>query len=188
MSSPDKKKGNLKEKIFHEMVEYWINVGYLTLMFAAFTQYRRLVLAAHDITYTNYWVAVIEALVLAKVVMVGDVLRLGRRLEHKPLIYSTLLKTIVFSIFVALFTLIEHVIKGLWGGKAFAELFGNFLGKGYHELLAGCLVVFVAFIPFFAFRELGRVLGEGKIWTLFFRRRYEQQNKNTLAGRGALSA
>ena len=37
--------------------------------------------------------------------------------------------------------------------------------------ITGCLVIFVAFIPFFAFRELGRVLGEGKIRTLFFRKR-----------------
>jgi hypothetical protein len=167
MSSPDKK--NLKKKIVHEVTEYWINVAYLTLVFASFTQYRRLVLAAHDITYTNYWVAVIEALILAKVVMIGDVLHLGRRLEHKPLIYSTLLKTVVFTIFVGAFALIEQVIKGLWKGEAFVEQFGNFLGKGYHEVLAGCLVVFVAFIPFFAFREMGRVLGEGKIRTFFFR-------------------
>jgi hypothetical protein len=173
MSSLDKKK-NIKKKIVHEITEYWINVAYLTLVFASFTQYRRLVLAAHDITYTNYWVAVIEALVLAKVVMIGDVLHLGRRLEHKPLIYSTLLKTVVFTIFVGAFTLIEHVIKGLWKGEAFVEQFGNFLGKGYHEVLAGCMVVFVAFIPFFAFRELGRVLGEGKIRTLFFRKRDDQ--------------
>ncbi|KPK94616.1 MAG: hypothetical protein AMJ94_01160 [Deltaproteobacteria bacterium SM23_61] len=174
MSSPEKKKWNLKEKIFHEMVEYWINVVYLALVFAAFTQYRRFVLAAHDITYTNYWVAVIEALILAKVVMIGDVLHLGRRLEHKPLIYSTLLKTLVFSVFVGAFTLIEHVIKNLWNGKGLAAGLVNFFGKGFHELLAGCLVVFVAFIPFFAFRELGRVLGEGKIRTLFFRRRDDQ--------------
>ena len=92
MSSSDKKKRNLKKKIVHEFTEYWINVAYLTLVFASFTEYRRLVLAAHDITYTNYWVALIEALILAKVVMIGDVLRLGRHLEHKPLIYSTLLQ------------------------------------------------------------------------------------------------
>ena len=165
------KKENLKKKIFHELVEYWINVIYLTLVFAAFTVYRRIILAAHDVTYTNYWVAVIEALVLAKVVMIGDVLHLGRRLEHKPLIYSTLLKTIVFTIFVGAFTLIEHVIKGLWKGEAFVEQFGNFLGKGYHEVLAGSMVVFVAFIPFFGVKELGRVLGQEKIRALFFRRR-----------------
>jgi hypothetical protein len=156
------------------MAAYWMNVGYLTLVFAAFTQYRRLVLAAHDITYTNYWVAVIEALILAKVVMIGDALRLGRRLDQRPLIFSTLFRTVVFSLFVGAITLIEHGIKSLWMGKGFTEGLVGFLGKGSHELLAGCLVVFVAFIPFFAFRELGRVLGEGKIWALFFRRRADQ--------------
>jgi hypothetical protein len=30
MSSPDRKKMSLKQKIFHELVEYWINVGYPT--------------------------------------------------------------------------------------------------------------------------------------------------------------
>ena len=174
MNGLDKKKGNLKKKILHELAEYGITVIYLTLMFAAFTQYRRLVLAAHDITYTNYWVAVIEALILAKVVMTGDLLHLGRRLDQKPLIYSTLLKTVVFSLFVGAFTLIEHVIKSLLSGKGLAAGLIDFLGKGPHELLAGCLVIFVAFIPFFAFRELGRVLGEGKIWALFFRRRADQ--------------
>ncbi len=172
MSNPDKKKGSLKQKIVHEMAEYWINVVYLTFVFAAFTQYRRLVLAAHDIMYTNYWVAVIEALILAKVIIIGDVLHLGRRLEQKPLIFPTLLKTVVFSLFVGIFTIIEHVIKGLWNGMGVTGGVVEFLGKGNHELLAGCLIVFVAFIPFFAFRELGRVLGEeGKIWRLFFRGR-----------------
>jgi len=61
MNGPDKKKGDLKKKIVHEVVEYWINVCYLTLVFAAFTQYRRFLLAAHDISYTNYGFAVIEA-------------------------------------------------------------------------------------------------------------------------------
>ncbi|UCD58003.1 MAG: hypothetical protein JSV16_02500, partial [Candidatus Hydrogenedentota bacterium] len=93
MSSPDKKKGNLKKKIFQEMQEYWLIFFYLTLMFAAFTQYRRLSLAAHDITYTNYGIAVIQAAILAKVVMIADVFHLGRGLEQKPLIYSTLYKT-----------------------------------------------------------------------------------------------
>jgi len=174
MRSPDEKKGNLKKRIFHEMAEYWINVAYLSLVFAAFTQYRRLVLAAHDITYTNYWVAVIEALILAKVVMIGDALRLGRNLDQRPLIYSTLFRTVAFTLFVGVFTLIEHVIKGLWMGKGLTGGLVDFLGEGSHELLAGCLVVFVAFVPFFAFKELGRVLGESKIRTLFFQRKADQ--------------
>jgi len=171
MSSPGKNKGNLKEKIFHELAEYWINVIYLTLVFAAFTQYRRFLLAANDITYTNYWVAVIEALILAKVIMIGDVLHIGRGLEQRPLIFPTLYKTVIFTLFVCAFTVLEHAVKGLWTGTGFMEGISDFLGKGRHELLANSLVVFVAFIPFFGVKELGRVLGEEKISALFFRRR-----------------
>lgn len=171
MNNPETKQGNLKKKIAHEMGEYLIIVCYLALVFAAFTQYRRFLLAAYDITYTNYWVAVIEALILGKVVMIGDILHLGHRLEQKPLIYPTLLKTVVFTVFVAAFTLIEHAIKGLWEGKGAMGGLIDFFEKSPYELLAGSLIIFVSLIPFFAFRELGRVLGEGKLWVLFFKKR-----------------
>jgi hypothetical protein len=174
MSSTDKKKGGWKQRIFHEMFEYWMNFFYLALMFAAFTQYRRLVLAAHDIIYTNYGIAVIEAAVLAKVIMIGGVFRLGRGLEKKPLLFSTLYKTIVFSLFVAFFKLIEHMIMGLWKGKGLTQGLADFFGRGPYELLANVLVMFVAFIPFFAFKELGRVLEKVRVWDLFFRGRADQ--------------
>jgi hypothetical protein len=63
------------------------------------------------------------------------------------------------------------VIKGFWKGTGLPGDLVELLGKGPNEFFANALVVFVAFIPFFAFRELGRVLGEGKIRTLFFQRR-----------------
>jgi hypothetical protein len=177
MSNPDKKRGNWKEKVVHELTEYWVNVIYLALVFAAFTQYRRLLLAAHDITYTNYWVAVIEALILAKVVMIGDVVRLGRGLEHKPLIVPTLYKTVVFTLFVEVFTVLEHAIKGLLKGTGFMGGVADFVGTGSHELLADSLVVFVAFIPFFAVKELQRVYGKDELRALFFLRR-DPDSKN----------
>jgi hypothetical protein len=171
MNSTDTGKVSWKKKLLHELVEYWINVIYLTLVFASFTVYRRLILAAHDITYTNYGFAVIEALVLAKVIMIGAVLRLGRGLEQKPLIYPTLYKTAVFTLFVGVFTVIENVVKVLWKGTGFTGGSVDFLGKGHSEFIANALIVFVAFIPFFGIKELGRVLGQDKIRALFLRKR-----------------
>jgi len=168
MDSPDKKRSTWKEKIFHEVTEYWFNVIYLALVFAAFTEYRRLVLAAHDIAYTNYWVALIEALVLAKVIMIGGVMRLGRGLEDKPLIYPTLYKTAVFTVFVGVFKVIEHVIKGLWNKEGLTGGLVQISQMGLEVVLANSLVLLVAFVPFFAVKELGRVLGEEKIRALFF--------------------
>jgi hypothetical protein len=173
MNSPGRKKGSWKTLLFEEVVEFWITAAYLVMVFAAFTQYRRLLLAAYGITYTNYWVAVIEALILAKVIMIGAVLRLGRGLEDKPLIYPTLYKTVVFTVFVAVFTLFEHTIKGLWKGKGLMGGLVDYFGNGPHEFFAGALMLLVAFIPFFAVKELGRVLGKEKIGALFFQRRAE---------------
>lgn len=45
------------------------------------------------------------------------------------------------------------------------------MGRGKYELLTDSLVTFFAFIPFFAVKELERVLGEGKLGELFFWRR-----------------
>jgi hypothetical protein len=171
MRSPDEKKATWKEKIFHEFVEHWISVIYLTLVFAAFTQYRRFLLAAYDITYTNCWVALIEALIFAKVIMIGAVVRLGRGLEDKPLIYPTVYKAVVFSLFVIAFTVVEHAVKGLWNGKGLTGGVAELYGERLHELLAGTVVIFVALIPFFGAKELGRALGEEKIRALFFRSR-----------------
>jgi len=171
MNDPARKKASWKQKIFHELVEYWINVIYLTLVFASFFIYQRLLLASYDITYTNYGVAVIEALILGKVIMIGDVVRLGRGLEEKPLIYPTIYKTVVFTVFVAAFKAIEYGIKGLWQGEGIMGGLAEFSAKGWEVVLANSLVVVVAFIPFFAVKELGRVLGEQTIRDLFFRKR-----------------
>jgi hypothetical protein len=109
------------------------------------------------------------------VILIGDALGLNRRAENKPLIYPTVRKAIVFSIFVGIFAAIEHMIEGLVHGKGVAGGLATLWSEGRDEILARCLVTFFAFIPFVAFRELGMLLGEGKLRRLFFRR-------NTVAG------
>ncbi len=110
------KPAKLKEKAKHELIEYAVNVVYLTLVIAGFMINRRLVLASYDIVYTNYWVALIEALILGKVIMIGGVFGLGRSLESRPLIFPTIYKTVVFTLLIGAFKVLEHVIRGLWRG------------------------------------------------------------------------
>ena len=162
--------GKWKQMIIHEMIEYGINFAYLAFFLIAFVWYRRLVLAAYHIEYTNYWFPVIEAAVLAKVIMVGDILRLGRRLEERSLILPTLYRTLVFTVWVGVFFLLEATVRGLLRGGGLIAGYADIASKGPYEILSWCVVVFVVFIPFFGFKELGRVLGEEKLRALFFRR------------------
>ncbi len=166
-----------KEKIAREAGRYFINVLYLATVFGLFAWYRRLILAEYDIRYLKYGVAIIEALVLAKIIWVGDLLGLARKFfQEKPLIFPTLYNSAIFSLCVGVFAVLEHTVGGLLKGKGWLGGLAELRAEGGYELIARCLITFCVFIPFFAFRELGKVLGEeGKLGRLFFRDR-------TLAG------
>lgn len=161
-------KAGWKQRIRAEMISYWITVLYLTLYFGVFYNYRRLILARYEISYLNYGVSLIEALVLAKVILIGDLLRLGRGMENKPLIVPTLTRSVVFTIFVAVFKFMEYTVKGLIRHEGWTGGLQQFTGKAKYEFFASALVVFFTFIPFFAFKEMNRVIGKGKVWQLFF--------------------
>ena len=171
MSDATETRSGWKQKVVSELVEYWIVVVYLACFLGVFTWYRRFVLAEYHISYAHYGVSVLEALVLAKLILIGNALRLGRRLDDRPLIIPTLFKTVMFSLLVGVFSVVERTIEGLLRGHGFAGGFEDLVSTGVYELLAKSLVTFFAFIPFFAFKELERVLGVGRLLTLSVRGR-----------------
>src|SRR5262249_4612833 len=153
MSNATKTRAHWKQKIVSELIEYWILVVYLGVFFGAFNWYRRLVLAAYQITYLHYGMAVLEALVLAKVILIGPAVHLGQRLDDRPLIVPTLYKAVVFSLWVGVFTVLEHTVEGLFHEHGLAGGVEELMRTGKYEVLARCLVMFCAFIPLFAFKE-----------------------------------
>lgn len=160
----------ITEKLRRELIEYAFNVAYLMLVFAAFTQYRRFLLAEYSIAYTNYWVALIGALILGKVIMIGSLFRLGRWVEDKPLIVPTIYKALLFCALIVVLRMVEFAVRGLLQGDGLTKALGEFFAqKGVNEVFANILVVLIALLPFFAVRELGRVLGRERIAALFFR-------------------
>ncbi len=152
---------------------------YLTLLLSAFTTYRRLILAKYEIAYFQYGYSAIEALVLAKVIVVGRYLRLGERFDRYPLIVPTLYKTLWFSLLVLALSVLEHLIIGWWYGKNSTLVFQEVLAQTIWAILANVLVLFIALVPLFAVWETGRLLGKGKLFELFFTRRTETNENKT---------
>src|SRR5262245_26030398 len=64
MNDVHMKPAGWKQKLVHEMVEYYLNFVYLAFFLVAFTWYRRLTLAEYNIHYLEYWVPLVEAAVL----------------------------------------------------------------------------------------------------------------------------
>jgi hypothetical protein len=167
----DMEKTAWKQKLRREVIEYWVVFTYLAVFFGSFTLYRKLILAEHQISSFHFGMSLVEALILAKVILIGDALRLGRRFEERPLIFPTLYKALAFSLFVVVFAVLEHTLNGMIHGKGLTAGLQELISQGQDELLARCLIMFTAFIPFFAFQQLGKTLGEGTIRELFFTRK-----------------
>ena len=170
MAEDASKKPGLKQRIRHEMQEYLLIAAYLAAFLLSLTTYRRLILAEYHVSYFNYGWAIMESMILAKVILIGQVLHVGERFGDRPLVVATLWKTFMFSLLVAAFVVVEHVVTALIHHRPVAEEFQFTGGQGY-EILARVQLMVVAFIPFFAFREIAGVLGEGKLLDLFFRKR-----------------
>jgi hypothetical protein len=170
-TNADQAKPALKQRMLREFLRLAFTFCYLAFFLGAFAWYRRFILDEYRISYFNYGAAFIEALILAKVVWLGELLGLGRKHEDKPLIYPTLNKALNFSILVGVFAIFEHMIGGVIHGVGVSGGLAKLWHEGKYELLARCLVTFFAFIPFFAFRELARVIGEARLGKLFLRKR-----------------
>ena len=153
-----------------EMRKFVLIASFLFFFFGAFATYRRLILSEYQIDYFQYGYALIEALVLGKVILVGEIFHLGDRFHGKPLIVPTLYRTVSFSILVLVFAVLEHFVKGFIHGERIAAIVGDLAAKDGADIGARILVMFIAFIPMFAIWEIANLFDEGKLFELFFER------------------
>ena len=169
MSDASGKPKDLKKRLTHEMESYAVISTYLLVFLFSFALYRSLLMTEYDLGAFQVGWVVVEALILGKIVLIGEALHVGERLQDRRLFLSVLWKTFTFSLLVLVFKVLEHVVGALVHHKSVAEVFDFSGGRGI-EILSRVELMAVTFIPFFAFRELGRVLGEGKLVELFFRK------------------
>src|SRR5580658_5531307 len=89
---------SMKQKVIHELEEVGVIFLYLAFFFCAIATLSMLLLNKFQISYFTYGTALINALVIAKVILIGDFMRLGKKQEAKPLIYLSVYKAFLFSL------------------------------------------------------------------------------------------
>lgn len=164
----------IKQRVLAEFKVYLVIALYLWVILGSFTIYRRLVLAESGVSYLHYGISLVEALIIAKVILIGSLFGFSRRFEDKPLVVPVIYKSFLFGVLVLLFGVVEHLVdgwihkQGLLGGlRAIREV-------GAYELGARTLILVTALVPFVAFGEIGRALGANRLQELFFSRRDRQ--------------
>lgn len=169
LSIPQSRK--LKAKLVEEIKRFVGIFLYLWLVFGLLSVHKSMVLSQEHLDYVEHTFAVINALVFAKVLLLGEHFHLGRRFEHRPLIYPILHKSLIFSVVLISFHMVESVAVGMVRGNSFADSLPPLLGWNPKGLLGVGFTCFVLLLPFFAFREIARVIGHDKMRELLFGKR-----------------
>lgn len=166
MAKTAAQKAELKQKAKHEAKELLYVFLYLGFFFCALATYSTLLLKEYEVPYWNYAFALINALVIAKVILIGQMMHLGEKYEHKPLLVSAVWKAFMYSLFALAFHFVEELVKRLIHGAGVAEASRAIR---IDALMGHTLVVFCTFITLFAFIEFRRTLGEERFYNILFR-------------------
>jgi hypothetical protein len=165
-------KRTLKQRILHAVSEYMVGTTYLFVVFSLFDIYRSVILNQQRMDFLAFGLSLVNALALAKVMLVGQELHLADQFRDAPLIYPTVLKSFVYSVLLACFKILEGAAVGMYHGKPIGESIVAFAGGSWRGVFALAVLIFVILIPFFGFTELRRVFGEDRIIGAFLRPRY----------------
>jgi hypothetical protein len=161
----------LKQRAYREFKEFLVIAFYLWVVFGLLLLYKSVILNEEYISYLAHGIALINALVLAKFMIIARAFHLGDKADDAPLVYPTLLKSALFAVVLACCKILEDAAVGLYHGKPFSQSIADLGGGTWEGILTLTVLLFVVLIPLFAFGELQRVVGESKLAQLFFRRR-----------------
>ncbi|MGA7242381.1 MAG: hypothetical protein WBX19_04320 [Terracidiphilus sp.] len=167
---PIPQKHHLKEKASEEIKSFTGIFLYLWVVFGLLSLHKTLVLSQHHLNYEEHAFAIINALIFAKVVLIGDYFHLGARFDRKPLIYPILYNSLIFTVFLICFHIAESVLVGMWHGNTMADSLPPMFLAGPRGILSVGIMGFIVLFPFFGFREVAGVIGHKEMRALLLER------------------
>jgi hypothetical protein len=141
---------------------------YLYICLGTVLIYKSAVLSSAGITFTIWGIAGVKAMILAKFMLLGRMLRIGRRYRDKPLIWPTLYHALTFLLVLLALTTIEELVLGAIDARPVGMSFAHVVGPTLLQGGAACMIMFLILLPYSAFTCLGDALGEQPIVRLFF--------------------
>jgi hypothetical protein len=112
----------------------------------------------------------LSALILGKAVLVADLLPAINRFPDKPLAYNVAWKTVIYFVLASLIHYLERLYDATKDAGSIAAGNARLAAELIWPHFLGIqIVILVVILNYCAIRELGRALGEERIFRLFFR-------------------
>jgi hypothetical protein len=183
----DNRLHTLAERGLDEFRRFLFMFVYLWVVFGLFVLNETVILGERHVSFTAQGFALINAAVLAKVMLIAEALKLGGRFEQLPLIYPVAYKSTAFAVVFIGFHALERLGVGMLGGHSLADSMPRIGGGSWSGVLTVWAIMTISLLPLFALREIGRTIGEGRLWNLMFRRASNRTRDGAAPASGSAS-
>ena len=159
-------------KIFLRLKQEFLNMIPVAIFFfiafqlLAFT--KSLILLEYDIEVSAFVAATVGALVVAKVVLIVDLLPIVNRYPDKPAMYNVVWKTVIYMTAAFAFRYLEHFVRYFIEYRELATAHANMLaGVVWPHFWVVQIWLFVLFFMYSVQREFVRLLGVERVRAMF---------------------
>ena len=174
---------SFRQKAMREIKQVGLVTIYFICWLAVLVLLKQLILAEYDIRFHRVSMAIVGALVLAKVVLVLERVPLGAWVRARPAWVDVLLRTALCSLGVFVLIVLEKSFEGRHehGGFVSSMIEGFRQANGYH-VLANTICMSGALLGYNALSVIRRHLGEGGLARVFLTPLPEQPGRTDTAG------
>ena len=158
----------LKEKIRHEAKSFAVIFIYVWAILALFALHKDFLLSESPLAGQVF--ALINALILAKIIVVLEYFRAGKALEGRPAIFRIAGKSVIFGLLLLAFHILEEGIRGWFHGHTFSQSLAEIDGGRLMEIGTLVVMFIVTLAPYFFLREIVGAIGRPALWQILFSR------------------
>jgi len=166
MSEPNT--AGFHQKLKREVIALVLTTLYFALWLCALMLLKVLILAEYKIEYRKFSLALVGALVLAKVVLVMEHIPLGTWIKRWPLALDVIVRSLAYGIGVLVVLLLEKAFEARHEQGGFgAALYGIFQHRDMPHIWSNVMCVVSALLWFNVLTVVRRQLGAGSLMRIF---------------------
>lgn len=156
------------DKIISELKELGVATLYFAIWIGALVLLKKLILTEYSIAFTGLSKALVGALILAKVVLILEMLPHGDWISRQPVWVDVLLRTLLYSFGVFVVILLEKSFEGRHEHGGFLEsMSALFTETNLAHVLANTLCIAGALLSFNVMMVIREHLGPGNLMRFF---------------------
>ncbi len=155
---------SIRQKLKHELLTVALTTAYFAIWFGVLLVLKALLLAEYNIKFHRFTLAIVGALIVAKVVLVLDHVPLDRLLGRMPGWLDVIVRTVLYTLGVFAVLLLEKAFEGRHEYGGFGRALGQvFSHADIHHVWVTVICLSGALMGFNIFALFRRHLGSREL-------------------------